>query len=841
MASSHHDSQAASMMLGALRIDLDAGIVYGTHGPSGLKPRAEALLILLCHNANALVTREQILDTVWAGRVVEDSVISNTISQIRKALGEEAKDAIETRARRGYMLVLRELYPAEPAGETPTAGIASVPMAAQADMRSPQDQSQIEAQAQPQSRPTDVDIPSRPRHRFVLALIALALLVLASLGVRALLLRPEGSDASLVLRPDVEMTISVIAAKKFDWLRNAVLREAVEQAYLRDANVVQVSGLLRRSAFLGPHLQVVIEADDAGRVSARMQLLHLNGEFSRRFHGPESRLPFELRQFLDQHLPPPNRPFTPALEAYAAGKVAEFEYDDQGAIANYQRAIARDPAMARAKIELAQRHMSQGRLNHTLRIVLELLAKNDLNPYVRCRAETMLADLAPERLSGTSCWTAEALRGLSTLQTRERLAHIGDRQPSALGPNDWFADRYFVIHAHIDQSQLPQARSEIARAKSIANAIGWESAQIQFDMALVEIAYYEDNSEKAGALLNKAAQHALKMGDLDASLNYRVQAIDTKVQAPGAGFDAKRRELANIAIRANERGAVFAEIGARHTLLRYLEDDPNAWASELSKLQALIDASFTHNLRINRSLQVMDEVRAQRAYARTLQGVAKIEAIGSLVPFNQAWSLALRMESQFARDELDAAIDTVAQMEKGSFNLEDATNPCLLAWLFVEAGREDRARFFIRKCGDKNLGRQRQATRGDYGLLARARMQQLGDRPIQAWPILRPRIQALLALPDRSRFETEMMTVLARHATGMPGADVTLLQRTLREAQAISRQKGAGPGIRFGVHVLAWRLCALRGGECGSVLPVWAQEDRLEARLAMQMRSSPRN
>jgi DNA-binding winged helix-turn-helix (wHTH) protein len=838
MASSQHDPHAASLTLGALRIDLDAGIVYGAHGPSGLKPRAEALLILLCRHANALVTREQILDTVWAGRVVEDSVISNTISQIRKALGEEAKDAIETRARRGYMLVLRDSRPAEPTIQTPTASLASAPTTSQAQ---PQPQPQLEPKEQPQSLPTEVDLPARRRRRIALVLTAAMLLALASLGTWGLMLRSGSSDASLVLRPDVEITVSVIAAQRFDWLRKAVLKEAVEQAYLRDANVVHVTGFLRRSPFLGPHLQVAIEADQAGLVSARMQLLHPNGEFSRRFHGPESRLPLELRQFLEAHLPPPREPFSPALEAYAAGKVAEFEYDDQSAIANYQRAIARDPAMNRAIIELAQRHKNQGRLNLTVQSALGLLAKNDLSPYIRCRAETMLAELAPERLSGTPCPTAEALRGLSALETRERLERIGDRKPATLGPNEWFADRFFVIHAHLNRSELPQARSEIARAQSIANEIGWESARIQFDMALIDIAYYEENVEKAGALLRKAAQHAFKIGDVDAGLNYRVQALDTKLQAPGAEFDAYRRELAAIAIQANDRGAVFAEIGARHALLRYLEDDPSAWALELSKLQALIDSSFTHNLRINRSLQVMDEVRAQRTYARTLEGVAKIEAAGALVPFNQAWSLALRMESQFARDELDAAIGTVARMENSTFKLEDATNPCLLAWIFVEGGRQDRARFFIRECEDKNQGRQRQATRGDYGMLARARMQQLGDRPMQAWPILRPRIQALLALPDRSRYETEMMTLLARHAVGMPGADVKLLEHVLTQAQAVSRLKGAGPGIRFGVHMLAWRLCAMHGGECGPVLPAWAPEDRLEARLAMQMRSSQRN
>ena len=51
---------------------------------------------------NLLMTREQILEIVWAGRVVEDAAITNCIWQIRKAIGQRGREVLRTRVERGY-------------------------------------------------------------------------------------------------------------------------------------------------------------------------------------------------------------------------------------------------------------------------------------------------------------------------------------------------------------------------------------------------------------------------------------------------------------------------------------------------------------------------------------------------------------------------------------------------------------------------------------------------------------------------------------------------------------------------------------------------------------------
>ena len=54
-----------------------------------LEPRAFALLSVLVEHHDRLVTREEIIDTAWDGRVVSDAAISTGIKSVRKALGDD--------------------------------------------------------------------------------------------------------------------------------------------------------------------------------------------------------------------------------------------------------------------------------------------------------------------------------------------------------------------------------------------------------------------------------------------------------------------------------------------------------------------------------------------------------------------------------------------------------------------------------------------------------------------------------------------------------------------------------------------------------------------------------
>ncbi len=74
-----------------------------------LRPKTFAVLRHLVENYDRLVTKEQILDTVWPGSYVSEMVLKVSIYELRKALGDDSKKPlfIQTRHRRGYRLIGR--------------------------------------------------------------------------------------------------------------------------------------------------------------------------------------------------------------------------------------------------------------------------------------------------------------------------------------------------------------------------------------------------------------------------------------------------------------------------------------------------------------------------------------------------------------------------------------------------------------------------------------------------------------------------------------------------------------------------------------------------------------
>src|SRR6185436_1975043 len=76
-----------------------------------LEPKAFDLLVLLLERAGQVVTKQEILDTVWRQTAVTDNAMTRIVAHLRKALGDDARYAryIETIPTRGY----RWLAPAE--------------------------------------------------------------------------------------------------------------------------------------------------------------------------------------------------------------------------------------------------------------------------------------------------------------------------------------------------------------------------------------------------------------------------------------------------------------------------------------------------------------------------------------------------------------------------------------------------------------------------------------------------------------------------------------------------------------------------------------------------------
>lgn len=109
-----------SLVLNGVEFDFDAGLLRGRDGKDiPLRPQSLAVLKHLVANANHVVTKEELLDTIWPGISVTDNSLTQCISEIRKALGDEEQSMLKTVARRGYRLVLKtETLGLSPAGSS---------------------------------------------------------------------------------------------------------------------------------------------------------------------------------------------------------------------------------------------------------------------------------------------------------------------------------------------------------------------------------------------------------------------------------------------------------------------------------------------------------------------------------------------------------------------------------------------------------------------------------------------------------------------------------------------------------------------------------------------------
>lgn len=90
-----------------------------------IEPQVFSLLVVLVTHRERLVTRDELVDGIWNGRIVSDSAIASRIKSARQALGDsgEAQQWIRTIHGRGFRFVgtADEICPAVPAAAAPSA------------------------------------------------------------------------------------------------------------------------------------------------------------------------------------------------------------------------------------------------------------------------------------------------------------------------------------------------------------------------------------------------------------------------------------------------------------------------------------------------------------------------------------------------------------------------------------------------------------------------------------------------------------------------------------------------------------------------------------------------
>ena len=93
-------------------VDSREGTISGPGGQVRLEPKVMEVLLVLARYSGHVVSRAELLDTVWAGTVVTEDTLSRCIYQLREQLrtiagssGAPDYNAIETLPKRGYRLL----------------------------------------------------------------------------------------------------------------------------------------------------------------------------------------------------------------------------------------------------------------------------------------------------------------------------------------------------------------------------------------------------------------------------------------------------------------------------------------------------------------------------------------------------------------------------------------------------------------------------------------------------------------------------------------------------------------------------------------------------------------
>jgi DNA-binding winged helix-turn-helix (wHTH) protein/predicted ATPase len=99
--------QGQQMTFGPFALDMENERLLRGSTEVVLRPKSLSVLRYLVEHGDRLVTKEELIDTVWAGTAVTDTVLKVCVREIREALGDmaAAPQFIETVPRRGYRFI----------------------------------------------------------------------------------------------------------------------------------------------------------------------------------------------------------------------------------------------------------------------------------------------------------------------------------------------------------------------------------------------------------------------------------------------------------------------------------------------------------------------------------------------------------------------------------------------------------------------------------------------------------------------------------------------------------------------------------------------------------------
>src|SRR6202162_799580 len=109
MSASENQRVRQLYQFGPFRVDPEKELLLLAGDPVPLTPKTFQILLVLVRHSKEVVTKDDLMKTVWPDTFVEEANLSRNIFMLRKALGESPQDHqyILTVPGRGYRLAER--------------------------------------------------------------------------------------------------------------------------------------------------------------------------------------------------------------------------------------------------------------------------------------------------------------------------------------------------------------------------------------------------------------------------------------------------------------------------------------------------------------------------------------------------------------------------------------------------------------------------------------------------------------------------------------------------------------------------------------------------------------
>lgn len=108
----------------------ELNVINSKDSSARIEPRVMEVLVYLAKNADQVVTKDTLMQTIWGGRFVTEEVITTSIFELRRALGDDARNPrfIQTIPKKGYRLIAPVIFTEEQTtADQSSVGVESKP------------------------------------------------------------------------------------------------------------------------------------------------------------------------------------------------------------------------------------------------------------------------------------------------------------------------------------------------------------------------------------------------------------------------------------------------------------------------------------------------------------------------------------------------------------------------------------------------------------------------------------------------------------------------------------------------------------------------------------------